>query len=73
MFRDKQEAKRAVIIIAVNFFLHATGPLFNSVYGAYFVKQLGFINPFIITCVGSATQILAVTISMVLVDKLGRR
>ncbi|KAH7011328.1 hypothetical protein EDB80DRAFT_749804 [Ilyonectria destructans] len=43
------------------------------VYGAYFVKQLGFINPFIITCVGSATQILAVTISMVLVDKLGRR
>ncbi|KAH6986313.1 hypothetical protein BKA56DRAFT_309224 [Ilyonectria sp. MPI-CAGE-AT-0026] len=73
MFRNKREAKRTVIVIAVKPFLQVTGPLFSSVYGAYFVKQLEFINPFITTCVDSGTQILAVTISMALVYKLGQR
>ncbi|KAF5012258.1 hypothetical protein FDECE_1639 [Fusarium decemcellulare] len=73
MFRGKQVAKRTLIVIAVNIFLHATGPLFSSIYGAYFVKQVGVVNPFTISTINSASQIIAVLISMALVDNLGRR
>lgn len=73
MFRGSQTTKRTFIVIFVNFFLHATGNLFSSVYGAYFVKQLGFINPFTMTVSNSAVQLVMCIVSMVLVDKLGRR
>lgn len=73
MFRNKQVTKRTMAVVGTNFFLQACGPLFSSVYGAYFIKQLGGVNPFTITTINSAVQIIGVISSMILVDKMGRR
>lgn len=73
MFKGKQVTKRTMSVIGVNFFLQATGSIFASVYGAIFVKQLGFINPFTVTMITSSINIVMCVCSMVLLDKLGRR
>ncbi|KAL2883354.1 hypothetical protein SGCOL_001034 [Colletotrichum sp. CLE4] len=73
MFKGKQVTKRTMSVIGVNFFLQATGSIFASVYGAIFVKQLGFINPFTVTMITSSINIVMCLCSMVLLDKLGRR
>ncbi|KAL0940279.1 vegetative cell wall protein gp1 [Colletotrichum truncatum] len=73
MFHDKQVTKRTMSVIGVNFFLQATGSIFASVYGAIFVKQLGFINPFTVTMITSSINIVMCVCSMVLLDKMGRR
>ncbi|KXH55494.1 hypothetical protein CSAL01_10395 [Colletotrichum salicis] len=44
-------------VIGVNFFLQAMGSIFAFVYGAIFVKQLGFINPFTVTMITSSINI----------------
>ncbi|KAF9874435.1 vegetative cell wall protein gp1 [Colletotrichum karsti] len=73
MFRGKQTTKRTLSVMGVNFFLQATGSIFASVYGAIFVKQLGFINPFTVTIITSVINIFMCLGSMVLLDKMGRR
>ncbi|KAK0377532.1 hypothetical protein CLIM01_05084 [Colletotrichum limetticola] len=73
MFRGKQVTKRTMSVIGVNFFLQATGSIFASVYGAIFVKQLGFINPFTVTMITSSINIVMCVCSMILLDNLGRR
>ncbi|KAF6834706.1 vegetative cell wall protein gp1 [Colletotrichum plurivorum] len=73
MFRGKQVTKRTMSVIGVNFFLQVTGSIFASVYGAIFVKQLGFINPFTVTMITSSINVIMCLCSMVLLDKMGRR
>lgn len=73
IFQGKITAKRTAIVCLVNFFLHATGAIFGSVYGAIYIKSLNFVNPFTITTTNSAIQIFTVLISMVLSDWTGRR
>lgn len=73
MFHDIQTTKRTMVVVGVNFFLQATGSLFASVYGAYFIRSLDIINPFTVTVANAAVQLLACVIAMIMVDKLGRR
>ncbi|KAF0325277.1 vegetative cell wall protein gp1 [Colletotrichum asianum] len=73
MFHGKQMTKRTMSVIGVNFFMQATGSIFASVYGAIFVKQLGFINPFTVTIITSIINIFMCLCAMVLLDKMGRR
>lgn len=72
-FQGVISLKRTAIVCLVNFFLHATGIIFGSVYGAIYIKSLDFVNPFTITTTNSAIQIGTVLISMVLSDWTGRR
>ncbi|KXJ90387.1 general substrate transporter [Microdochium bolleyi] len=65
--------RRTNIVIGANVFLQATGQLFISLYGALFVKSLGTVNPFTITCIIAATNVLTAGLSMLLTDRLGRR
>lgn len=65
--------RRTYIVIGVNFYLQATGQLFTALYGALFVKSLGTVNPFTITCTISAVNVLTALLSMSLTDRLGRR
>ncbi|KAH7035807.1 general substrate transporter [Microdochium trichocladiopsis] len=65
--------RRTWIVIGANVFLQATGQLFISLYGALFVKSLGTVNPFTITCVIAATNVSTAGLSMLLTDRLGRR
>ncbi|KAK1625733.1 general substrate transporter [Colletotrichum phormii] len=73
MFKGKQVTKRTMSVIGASFFLQATGSIFASVYGAIFVEQLGFINPFTVTMITLSINIVMCVCSMVLLDKLGRR
>ncbi|KAF5510567.1 High-affinity glucose transporter ght2 [Colletotrichum siamense] len=73
MFHGKQMTKRTMSVIGVNFFMQATGSILASVYGAIFVKQLGFINPFTVTIITSIINIFMCLCAMVLLDKMGRR
>ncbi|KIX06960.1 uncharacterized protein Z518_04936 [Rhinocladiella mackenziei CBS 650.93] len=72
MFRGVN-LKRTFIVLGCNFFLQSTGSIFVSVYGAIFVKSLGTINPFTITCTTAAVNFWVGILAMALVDKLGRR
>lgn len=38
--------KRTLIVMTINFFLHAIGQAFAGQYGAMYVKMLGTFNPF---------------------------
>ncbi|TDZ22554.1 hypothetical protein Cob_v004707 [Colletotrichum orbiculare MAFF 240422] len=64
-------------IVDVNFSLQATGSVLASVYGAVFVKQLGFINPFTVSTsisrasTSSRSAIVAVMIVMTTGFRLG--
>ena len=65
--------RRTYIVIGVNFYLQATGQLFTALYGALFVKSLGTVNPFTITCTIAAVNVSTALLSMTLTDRLGRR
>jgi len=65
--------KRTMIVIGSNFFLQATGQGFVSPYGTTFVKQLGTINPFTVSCTTSLAGFVGVFLSLFLADKVGRR
>lgn len=65
--------RRTYIVIGANFFLQATGQLFTALYGALFVKSLGTVNPFTITCTIAAVNVCTALLSMTLTDRLGRR
>ena len=65
--------KRTLIAIGTNIFLQLTGQNFVSVYGAIFIKSLGTINTFTMSCVNTSINILVVLITMIFSDKWGRR
>lgn len=65
--------KRTLIVIGVNFFQQATGQAFASQYGAIFIKSLGTVNTFDMTLVSGGINCLGLTISLTMVDKIGRR
>ncbi|KAI0018645.1 sugar transporter [Xylariomycetidae sp. FL0641] len=73
MFRGKVSRRRTFIVFGVNFFLQTTGSLFVTVYAALFIKGLGTVNPFTITAVLGGSNVFHAAVSMVLVDRLGRR
>lgn len=64
--------RRTVLSVAVNFFLHITGQNFVSVYGTIFIKSLNTVNPFTMTSINVAINIVMVFITMFLADKVGR-
>lgn len=72
MFK-KPNLKRSMIVIVANFFLQSTGSVFASVYGAIFVKSLGTINQFTVTVTIASINTFICLVSMVGVDKVGRR
>ncbi|EFQ99026.1 hypothetical protein MGYG_02038 [Nannizzia gypsea CBS 118893] len=67
------DLRRTIIAIGVNVFLQATGQVFTARYSAVYIKSLGTVDPFTITIVNQLVNLLGVTISMLLVDHLGRR
>ena len=73
MFKGAVNTKRSLIVFGANFFLQATGATFASVYGALFIKSVGTVNTFTVTCSMAGINTVICMLSMVLVDKIGRR
>lgn len=69
----KKHIKRTGIVLGTNFFLHGTGNAFSSMYGTIFYRSIGTMNPFALTCISSVATLIASTITLVLVDRVGRR
>ncbi|KAJ2984954.1 hypothetical protein NUW58_g5795 [Xylaria curta] len=67
------DLKRTLITCGVNFFLQLTGNTFANKYGTVYIKSLGTVDPFIITIVNQLVSLLGVVVSMLLVDRIGRR
>lgn len=65
--------KRTLITIGTNFFLHITGQIFASKYGAVYIKSLESLNPFTMVTVNQVCNLVAVVIAMATVDRWGRR
>jgi MFS transporter, SP family, sugar:H+ symporter len=64
--------KRTLISVGINVFLQLTGQNFVSVYGTIFLKSLGTINPFTLTTINTAINIVMVLITQFLTDITGR-
>ncbi|CCT62829.1 related to RGT2-Sensor of high external glucose concentrations [Fusarium fujikuroi] len=64
--------KRTLITIGVNIFLQLTGQNFASKYGTIFIQSLNSVNPFVMSCINSALNIVAVFLTQFLSDKTGR-
>ncbi|KAK5047097.1 hypothetical protein LTR84_007040 [Exophiala bonariae] len=64
--------KRTLIVIGVNIFLQLTGQNFASVYGTVFIKSIGTVNPFTMTSINTALNIVMVLITQLLTDVTGR-
>ena len=73
LFRGKTNLTRTFIVAGCNFFLQGTGHIFATVYGAIFVSDLGVVNPFTITVIVAAINVVVSLLAMILVDKVGRR
>lgn len=65
--------RRTLIAFGSNFFLQATGQSFSVAYGAIFIKSLGTVNPFTMQVVSTLCSTVAVALSMLLTDRVGRR
>lgn len=65
--------KRTTIVIFVNFFQQATGQAFASQYGTIFIKSLGTVNAFDMTLINGAVNAFAVFLSLISVDRIGRK
>ncbi|KAF4983403.1 hypothetical protein FZEAL_1132 [Fusarium zealandicum] len=65
--------KRTAIVIAVNFFMQASGQAFVSQYGAVYVKTLGTINPFGFNLITASINITTLTCILLWTDVIGRR
>lgn len=64
--------KRTLISVGINVFLQLTGQNFVSIYGTIFLKSLGTINPFTLTTINTAINIVMVLITQFLTDITGR-
>jgi SP family sugar:H+ symporter-like MFS transporter len=65
--------KRTAIVVGMNFFQQATGQAFASQYGTIFVKSLGTVNPFSVSLGNSALGVGVMIITLLTIDKVGRR
>lgn len=65
--------KRTLIVLGTNFFLQATGQVFGSKYGTVFLKDIGAIDPFVMSTVNTVCAIAAVLLCMGINDKVGRK
>lgn len=65
--------KRSLIVIGANLSVQISGQSFASKYGAVFLKNVGALDPFSMTCINTALYILVVLLAMYLIDKIGRR
>lgn len=65
--------KRTLIVLGVYFFQMASGQAFVSSYGAIFIRDLNTVNPFNMTVIISVCNIVMVSISLYLNDRMGRR
>lgn len=65
--------KRTLIVIGVNIFLQITGSGFVSLYGTLFIKSLGTINAFSMTCINNSINICTTILTQFLTDTVGRR
>lgn len=66
-------SRRLYITVWMNILLVCTGLIFLKLYGPLFVKGLKVINQFTYSCIGATFSIIGAMISMVLIDKIGRR
>ncbi|KAH7180702.1 hypothetical protein DER46DRAFT_631456 [Fusarium sp. MPI-SDFR-AT-0072] len=71
-FKKGTNLKRTLITIGVNIFLQLTGQNFASKYGTIFIQSLNSVNPFVMSCINSALNIVAVFLTQFLSDKTGR-
>lgn len=67
------DLKRTCITVGVNFFLQLTGNTFASKYGTVYIKSLGAVEPFVMTVVNQVVNLTGVVLSMILIDRVGRR
>ncbi|KAI9148952.1 Major facilitator-type transporter ecdD [Paramyrothecium foliicola] len=65
--------KRTVIVVGTNVFLQLTGQNFASVYGTIFIQSLGTVNPYTMSTVNTAINIVVVFACQYLADKVGRK
>ncbi|KAH7394268.1 putative sugar transporter [Phaeosphaeria sp. MPI-PUGE-AT-0046c] len=70
---NRGNLKRTCLVVAINFFQQATGQAFASQYGAIYVKSLGTINPFDFSVILSAINIGSIIITLLIIDRVGRR
>lgn len=64
---------RTLVVIGVNCCTQLGGQSFASKYSTIFVSNIGAVDPFQITMISSACNIVVVVLSMYLVDKVGRK
>ena len=69
----RKNLKRTMLVVGINFFQQATGQQFSSQYGAIYIKQLGSINPFVFTLITATVNAVAIVISLLTNDRIGRR
>lgn len=62
-----------MIVMGISIYLQLTGDPFVSTYGAVFIASLHSVNPFMMKCITSGTQIFAVLLAMYLTDVTGRK
>lgn len=65
--------RRTLIVVGTNFCIQITGQAFASKYGAIFLKEIGALDPFSMSCINTAIFIVLTILSMFLIDKVGRR
>lgn len=65
--------RRTLIVVAVNFFMQATGQAFVSQYGAVYVRSLHVIKPQLFSLVTSGVGVLTNVITLLSTDLYGRR
>ncbi|KAL1869974.1 hypothetical protein VTK73DRAFT_2895 [Phialemonium thermophilum] len=65
--------KRTLLVVGINFFQQATGQQFASQFGALYAKQLGTIDPFVFSLVVACINALAIALSLLTNDRVGRR
>jgi MFS transporter, SP family, sugar:H+ symporter len=65
--------RRTWLVVTCNCFLAGTGANFANLYGAYFIQQMHFTNPFTVTLCSSIGICLLTLFNMVAMDRYGRR
>ncbi|RVX65996.1 hypothetical protein B0A52_09922 [Exophiala mesophila] len=65
--------RRTLIVVGTNFCIQITGQAFASKYGAIFLKEIGALDPFAMSCINTAIFIVLTVASMLLIDRVGRR
>ena len=65
--------RRTLIICTMNFFLAGTGTNFANSFGAYYIQQMDYVNPFTVTLCSTIGVAIISLITMLAIDRMGRR